>query len=104
MRETKTITLSACEVDIVTYITWGEKETIQEVIMSGANVNQSGLNGYDIGAVRSSKYKALEICIKEIRQDGKAMSFSREWMDNLSLEDGENLYSAVNEVSNSKKN
>lgn len=99
----KTITLSDCEVDIATHLTWGEKEDIQGIIMNGANVTGDGLRGYNTGAIRESKYKALEICVREIRKNGEKSQFSREWMDNLSLEDGSNLYEFVDEVVNPKK-
>ena len=102
-RETKTIKLSNCEVDIITYLTWGEKEDIQGVIMAGANVDQTGLSGFDHKAIRESKYRALEICVKGVRADGETKPFSREWMDNLSVEDGDYLYSEIDASANPKK-
>lgn len=103
MRETKTIKLSNCEVDIIAFLTWGEKEEIQSVILSGVNVSQDGLNGFNPASIRESKYKAFEVCIKEIRENGQVKSFSREWIDNLPAEDGDYLYSQIDEVTNPKK-
>ena len=59
-REIKTIKLSNAEVDVITYLTWGESEEIQTVLMSGANVDGGGLTGFDAGAVTRAKYKAME--------------------------------------------
>lgn len=103
MRELKTIKLSNCEVDIVAHLTWGEKEEIQGVVLSGVNVGLEGLNGFNPESIRESKYKAFEVCIKEIRENGTSKQFSREWINNLSAEDGDYLYSEIDEVTSPKK-
>lgn len=103
MREIKTIVLSGCEVDIVTYITWGEKEDIQTIVQQGVKMDITGISGFNPNSIREAKYKAFEICIKEIRQDGQTMPYSREWVDNLSIEDGDALYEAINEITEPKK-
>jgi hypothetical protein len=51
-----------------------------------------------------AKYKALELCVKKITDaEGKESTYSKEWMDNLSVEDGDLLFAAVNEVTDPKK-
>jgi hypothetical protein len=103
MREIKTIKLSKCEVDIVSFLTWGEKEEIQSVILNGVKMGMEGLNGFNPNSIRESKYKAFEVCVKEIRENGEKKQFSREWIDNLSADDGDYLYSEIDEVTNPKK-
>jgi hypothetical protein len=103
MRPTKTIKLSNCEVDIVSYLTWGEKEEIQSVILSGVNIGVDGLNGFNSNSIREGKYKTFEVCVKEIREGAATKHFSREWINDLSAEDGDYLYSEVDAVVNPKK-
>jgi hypothetical protein len=102
-RQIKTIKLLNCEVDIIAFLTWGEKEEIQAVVLRGVNVGMDGLNGFNPDSIRESKYKAFEVCIKEIRENGDKRQFSREWIDNLSVEDGDLLYAEVDQVTSPKK-
>jgi len=46
-RDTKIIQLSNCEVEVYSFLTWGEKEEIQTSLLRGANVNQNGLGGFN---------------------------------------------------------
>lgn len=102
-RETKTIKLSGCEVDIITYLTWGEKESLQAEIMKGAKLNETGLTGFDSSVLLDTKYKLFEVAIKEVRCGEEKKSYSKEWIDNLSIDDGDLLYSAVEELNSKKK-
>lgn len=107
-RETTTVKIAGHEVDLVSFITWGEKEQIQGVMIEQASVTQDGAS---IGgkAVLEAKYKSLEICVKEIRKvdkDGKEIEkipFTRDWINSLRVEDGEAIYGAVDNVTNPKK-
>lgn len=101
-REIKTVKLSNCEVDIVSFITWGEKEEIKAEITKGAKINSEGFSGYDTGVILEAKYKTAEICIKEIRESDKKIPFSKEWMGNLSIEDGDKLYGEIDKLSKKK--
>ncbi len=103
-RELKEIKLSNCTVKIITYLLWGEKEAIQSAIIEGAELGENGLKGYDPSALLEAKYKLLEVGIREIVQgDGAISSFSRGWMDNLRIEDGDTLYNALDELQGKKK-
>lgn len=101
-RELKTIKLSNCEVDIITYLTWGDKEMLQSEMLKGAKLNSEGLNGFDASVMLETKYKLLELAIKEIRCGEEKKTFTREWVNNLSIEDGDLLYDNV-EMLNKKK-
>lgn len=102
-REIKTIKLSGCEVDIITFLTWGEKETLQSEIMKGAKLNESGMTGFDSSVLLESKYKLLEFAIKEIRCGEEKTQYTKDWVNNLSIEDGDLLYETVDELNGKKK-
>lgn len=105
----KTITLSNCTVEIVEKITWGIQEQIRSAMLGGIRV--SGLTDkekqnieLDSAVLIKAKYKTLELCIVKITDaEGKESTYSKEWMDNLSVEDGDALFAAVNEVTDPKK-
>ena len=102
-RKTKILELSNCTVKLFESITWGEKEQIQAVLIDGANLNTAGESSFNSSALLESKYKAFEICIDEIVQDDNPQKFTREWINNLSVEDGDVLYDAIDEITNPKK-
>jgi|SRR6056297_16771 len=108
-RKTKTIKVVDIEdkeykVEVKKNLTWGESQDIQDMIVGGAQVDKSGLKGFDTSVLRKSKYKALEICIAEIKDsNGKEIDFSKNWVDNLKAESGEKLYSSVDEIASPEK-
>jgi hypothetical protein len=52
----------------------------------------------------AAKYRALELCVvKVVSSDGSESAYSREWMNALSIEDGDTLLEAVNDVTSPKK-
>lgn len=86
-------------------LTWGDAEKIQATIQSGAKikgtVTDAGNSGFefDTNAMLEAKYVTLERTITKIEdKDGKEESFTRDWIDNLSIADGNKLYEAVNEL------
>jgi len=105
----KQVKLSTCTVDIVEKITWGMQEEIRAAMLGGIRV--SGLTDkekqnleLDSAVLMKAKYKALGLCVKKITDaEGKESTYSKEWMDNLSVEDGDALFLAVNEVTDPKK-
>lgn len=104
-KEIKTIKLSDCEVDIVTRLTWEQKERVEASIISGAKMmnfeGKPNIN-FDGDAMLEAKIKLLEICVKEIREGEDKKQFSREWVSSLSIEDGDKLYQAVEEITKKK--
>lgn len=103
------VELSAGKVEVIDSITWGQQEQIRAAMMGGIKVQ--GLSdkerqemALDAEVIIRAKYKALEICVKKITlPDGTEKTYSKEWMDNLSIEDGDNLFAVVNEVTNPNK-
>jgi hypothetical protein len=103
-RPTKKIKLSNCEVEIITYLTWGEKEEIQATILQGAKMTDNGQTNFDPSSFLATKRKALEIAVKKIYySDGREEPFTMDFMNQLSIEDGDTLYAEVDEVTKPKK-
>jgi len=103
-RETKRVQLSSCEVEIITFLTWGEKEEIQGEILKGTKMNDKGQADFNPASLLNTKKKALKLSVKKVySKDGSEQEFTMEWMNNLSIEDGDKLYQAVDEVTKPKK-
>ena len=98
----KTIKLTNCEIKLVDSLTWGQYQDIEDVIMTGIEVDNAGLKKISPTIMREQKYKLLEICINEIKEGEEIKTFSKEWMDNLSKNDGDELMKAVDEISKKK--
>lgn len=97
-----TVQLSRSTVEIKDSITWGEKQKLEQEITRGAKISQAGLTDFDPSVIVSAKYLLLEMTVLKITEDGADVKFSRDWMDNLSVEDGEKLYEAVDSLSKKK--
>ncbi len=95
--------LSNSTVSIKDNFTWGDKEKIQNIYIKGAKVDQSGMKEFDTSVVSEAKYVLLEIMVEAIDEGEDRKAFTREWMNSLSLEDGDLLYSTVEEITSPKK-
>lgn len=97
------VKLKDVSVKIKDALTWGDEQKVQSALMSGAKM--SGKAGTDMGvdfdasAMLEAKYVTLECAVLEI---GEGEKFTREWMNELSSEDGNKLMEAVDSLS--KKN
>ena len=95
--------LSNSTVSIKDNFTWGDKEKIQNIYIKGAKVDQSGMKEFHTSVVSEAKYVLLEIMVEAIDEGEDRKAFTREWMNSLSLEDGDLLYSTVEEITSPKK-
>jgi hypothetical protein len=93
------------KVELKDSITWGESKDIQDSMLKDVEVDVRGqMKGFSIGAMREAVYKTLEIIITKITDNnGKEVSFSRDWMDNLPIEDGDKLEDYTNKYISKKK-
>lgn len=99
------VKLSKATVKIKDSLTWGDTQKIQSAIISGAKIKPDGNKvGFDFNAsgMLEGKYVALECAVLSIKQEEKEVKFSRDWMDGLTVEDGNKLMEAVDLLS--KKN
>jgi hypothetical protein len=113
-REIKTIKLSKCEVDIITYLSWGEASDIQATLYQATKVNnlKPGMTeddakdlDIDLGLGESlinGKYKMAEVCIKEIREGEKKITYTRDWLYNLDIDDGNLLMEELDKIGKKK--
>jgi len=108
MSDLSKIELSNAEVFIKKELTWGDEQKVQGALMSGAKMSGKASQAQDMGvnfdasAMLEAKYVALECAVVEIKVNGESKKFSREWMDNLSVKDGNKLMEEVDKLS--KKN
>jgi hypothetical protein len=87
-------------------LTWGDMQDVQAVMAGGAKIGTTGLTGYDTRAMMEAKYRLLEIAVVSIveREAGNEtkLPFTREWMNALSIDDGNTLYDAVDALTKKK--
>lgn len=100
MIETNKIELSkGVVVSVKKQLSWGDTQKIQSVMLSGAKMSGKSANdvGFDFDAstMLEAKYIALECAVIEIEEDGKKTPFTRDWMNNLSQDDGDKVMEAV---------
>jgi hypothetical protein len=96
------VKLTNVEVHLKPEITWWDTEEIKAEMASGAKLNNSGLTGYDGMAMLNAKVKLMEKVVDKIATGEKVQSFSKEWLKTLSIEDGQKLDEAVENLT--KKN
>lgn len=96
--------LSKTKVVIKDTFTWGDKERLQNVYIKGAKLDQTGMKDFDTSVVSEAKYVLMEIMIDAIDdENGNRKAFTREWVNNLSVDDGDLLYSTIEEITKPKK-
>lgn len=102
--------LTNYKVDIKDALTWGDKEQIQAEFTKGVKMTGKASQGedmpveFDASVTLQAKYKLLELAIEKIEDnDGNEVEFSKDWMNELPVEDGDKLYEAVDSLRNSKK-
>ena len=87
-------------------MTWGDSQKIESTFLSSAKMKggqDSKMNfDFDGTAVTKAKYIAIEVMIETIKKGDEEISYSEEWLNNLSLADGEKLHSAVEELTKKK--
>jgi hypothetical protein len=96
------ITIGKFDVTIKDSLTWGEVQRVQAVITSGARIGNAGLQGFDTNAMLEAKYTLLETAITQIAEGETEMPFTREWMNGLTVDEGDALYEAVDALTKKK--
>lgn len=98
-RETTKLKLSFCELTVKTYLTWGESEEIEGILLKGAkNISQSGLTDFDATIITEQKYVLLEKMITGIKTDSEEFKFTRDWFNNLRKEEGDMIIGEINKI------
>lgn len=105
------IELSKYNVKTKDSLSWGEFEELQAEVSRSANIQSFDPTSsevkasFDPSAMINAKYKLLELTILEIKEKegNKVVPYTKEWAYGLSREDGELLYSTIDEALNKKK-
>lgn len=99
------IKLSNCQVELIDQLTYGARLKLQEAVLNGSRLNASDNDmSMDGTALIAARYKAFEICITKVTDaEGNEKRYSRDWLDNLSVDDGETLFAAVEKITNPEK-
>lgn len=92
-------------------LTWGDSEQIQAALQKGAKMaansktlNKDGANiEFDSDAMLEAKYVSLAALIVSIEKGEEKKEFSREWMNELTKEDGDKIMDAVDELTAESK-
>lgn len=108
------LSIGKYEVTIKDSLTWGDAQKVQAALASGMKVGTAGFDGKIDGSVMiEAKYALLEVAIikiqplPEVSQEGgvsdpEPIPFSRDWMNALSIEEGDALYAAVDALNKKK--
>lgn len=96
------IELSKCKVEVKDHLTWGDKEQVKSVFVGSAQIGDNELKGFNGLAIFQAKLKLMERVILKITEGDKVIPFSNEWAENLPVEDGDKLYSAIDELDKKK--
>lgn len=102
-RETKKIQLSNCEVSVITFLTWSEKENINTFLVSGAGLNDLQDFKLSDNSMINWKKNAMKVCIKGIKEGEVVKHFNDDFFEQLSVEDGDVLWSVIEELITPKK-
>lgn len=103
-RETTTIQLSKCTVEVNERITWGEKERLQEAIQPSMKIQSDGTKEVTATGMFEAKIKLVEFAVVKITfEDGSEQKFTRQWVENLDQDDGDLLFETVDNLYAKKK-
>jgi len=103
-RKIKKINLINYDIELIAEMNWGEKEQLQSELIKGARINEKGLQEFDTTVILNAKYKTCEILIhKIIDKDGKEIEYTKDWLNNLSIEDGDKLMLEIDALTSISK-
>jgi hypothetical protein len=97
------IELSKHKVELKDKFNYGEMEDIQETI-ADLPISSTGSTGdLNIKVLRTMQNKALELAVVSIKEGENSISYSRDWIRGLDMEDATKLIEAVTTLMNPKK-
>lgn len=99
----KIVELSNAKVEIKEQVTWLQMQRVEATLAESAKIGPDGKpTGFDGNALVESKIKLMEMLIVKITEGDKEVGFSRNWVETLSLADGNTLTAALDEVASKK--
>lgn len=90
-------------VKIQKWLTTGQSRELQRVMFGDASFNPSEgkMSEVKLNTFLDMQEKAASMIIQSISKENEVLSYSKEWVDNLPLADGNLLYEKVNEITGS---
>ena len=99
----KIVELSNAQVEIKDQVTWIQMQRVEATLAESAKIGPDGKpTGFDGNALVESKIKLMEMLVVKITQEEKEFTFNRNWLEQLSVEDGNKLTAALDEVTGKK--
>ena len=84
------------------YLTTGESREIQKLLLENGKFNSATgqIEDLPLGVFLDSQDKTANLVIKEVKVGGaEATAFSQEWLNNLPVKVGNQVYDEVNKIS-----
>lgn len=97
--------VSKVKVDLIEKIGWGIREKIKAAMMGKIDFDVKTEDQASILAdnLYRGKVRAMETCIvKMTAEDGTEVKFNEGWLDTLDQEDGDVLYTAIDNLAKGK--
>ncbi len=91
------------KVVIYEYLTIGQSRELQRILMvkGSFNAETSKMENLSTEAILEVQDKAAEFLVNEIKiKTGETIPFTREWLYNLPIEDGNIVYNKITELMN----
>lgn len=103
--ENKTVKItlpdSGDEVKLKTSLTWGEEQELQSILEGGAKFGQTKDDiAFSGNVLMETRYRLLETVIVgvKLKDTDKYIEFTRPWMNELSVKDGNNVFGEVEKI------
>ncbi|MHA1842393.1 MAG: hypothetical protein ACTSYW_10505 [Candidatus Heimdallarchaeota archaeon] len=82
------------------FLTIGQSRELQKILLGKAEIDPTTaqLKKIPVETFLEMQDKAAELLIKEIKKGDKSQPFSKEWLSNLPVEDGNLIYDKINEI------
>ena len=98
---TREVKLSTGEtVHLYTYLTIGESRQLQKTLLAGGKLDlkEGQLEEVSPALYMDMQDQALTFLVKNITKAEEVKPFSMDWLNSLSIEDGNKVYDVVNDV------
>jgi hypothetical protein len=96
------IELSKYKVELKEELSWWDLEEVKSVQMSGVQLDNTGLKGFDASSMLKATLKLIQLSVISVKDGENEIGYSDSWLKNLSVSDGEKLHSAVEVLSTPK--
>lgn len=96
------IKLEKYEVQVKDALTWGDKEEINAIVTNSAKIGNNDSYAVDGFILMQSRFALVRKMVVSIKDGEHSVPYSEDWLKNLSVADGDKLYSEIEKVSKKK--